>query len=194
MLSGPLVALLATAAPEVKMPTLEQLEQLGSFEVTFEGEAMESFLSGRRCVFIDWLYGERSGSEWVSSTSGFTSDRPLSAVTPKGKIELRPNRLRLFLAPSFSKSFAAQEASSAPGPVREALAEGNSPLTVEEYCLEPSKRYHARVQFESYQLPPRPGSKSPEQRKNAVLAVSDQPFKDGKPQRPLIPGQRGITY
>ena len=191
----------ATAAatspePAVEKPlaTLESLDGAGPFEVKLEGEKLETVLSKKSCVYFEWTYGVRAGDQWQTRWTGFHSDSPVVVQTPKGRLELRTNQLRPYLAPSFEKTWTQKDPKGAPQVVKEKLAEEKA-IAAAEYCLAAGRTYYARVHIDSYRKPPRPGEGKPSEGKNPVLWISDQPFgEDGKPKAQLTPAYQGWSY
>jgi len=177
----------------VNMPTLSSLRKLGSFTVTLKGATIESFPSGAPCIYFEWVYGEKKDDEWVMFSKGWQSGDGVTVISGEGEIELGVNQLRLYLAPAYSRVYAPQQINDAPEIVREMIASENKPITVEEYRLVENQTYFARVDSESYWLPPE-DDKPPSRRMNHVLAISDLPFGEGERQRMLTPAYRGWSY
>lgn len=176
------------------MPTLSSLRKLGSFTVTLKGATVESFPSGASCIYFEWVYGEKRGDEWVMFSKGYQSGDGVTVITSEGEIELGLNQLRLYLAPAYSRVYAPLQKDDAPEIVREMIASENKPIIVEEYRLDSNTTYYARVDSESYWLPPEGDDKPPSRHANHVLAISDLPFEDNVPQRPLTPAYQGWSY
>ena len=174
--------------------TLEALADLPPFEVTVEGEPHPGFPDGQPCLYHEWTYGEKAGDGFSISWRGDRSEAPFVVVTPHGRLELSPNKLRPHLAASYTRRYEPGDREEAPPYVREALAEQEAPITVEAYCLAPGRPYWARVDAEHYHLPPTGPGAAPRRRTNLVLLVADAPFLDGEPTRPRTPGMRGWTY
>jgi len=176
------------------MPTLSSLRKLGSFTVTLKGTTMESFPSGASCIYFEWVHGEKKDEEWVMFSKGWQSGDGITVKTGEGEIELGVNQLRLYLAPAYSHIYTPQQMDDAPEVVREMIESENKPITVEEYRLDSYATYYARVDSESYWLPPEDDDKPPSRHLNYVLAISDLPFVDNEPQRPLTPAYQGWSY
>ena len=174
--------------------TLETLQAKGSFEVKLEGENLESFLAQKHCVYFEWGFGVLEKSHFTTRFSSYQSDSPVKIVSDGGSLELRPSQLRPHLSPSLEKTYTKRRAARAPEVIREKLGEYGS-LTAREYCLEPGRTYHARVQSETYLLPPESGSHNPGHGSNRVLMISDLPFsEDGKAPHPVTPAFENWRY
>ncbi|MHC9544877.1 MAG: hypothetical protein AB9903_35630 [Vulcanimicrobiota bacterium] len=172
---------------------VNELETLGIFTVTLQGETLESYPSKKKVFYFEWHYGEKGEMGWVSFSTGYRSEKDLTIVTPKGTFELPVRLLRPYLSPVYLKTYTGKTIKDAPSAARELYSENGKPVTLEEYCLEPGKTYHAKVSEESYFLPPGEDG-NPIERHNKVLILSDSPFKDGMPQKEITPGYRGWTY
>lgn len=173
---------------------LDELEKLGVFEVKLEGDCEQSYLTRKSVLYFEWLYGEKDEKGWVSYSTAYHSEKPFNVITPAGTLELQTNRLRPYLAPSFEKAYSGDSIKDAPPAVKAYYEEKRTTVSVEEYCLEPGRIYYAKVETETYYLPPMPDEEKPVRRHNKVLALSDLPFQDGKPRRQLTPLYRGWTY
>ena len=145
--------------------TIGSLESLPPFEVTIVGTPLISPLSGRPAFYYESWFGERRGDEWISRQSGGRSQQDLRISTPRGPLDVRLANIRTYLA---------------------AASVSNGAMDGEEYRLEPNRTYYARVASETYLLPPRGGA-PPESRERLVLQITDAPFVNLRPQRPLTP-------
>lgn len=183
----------AESRQEPTILNLESLKPLGEFAVTLSGQSIPSFPSEQPCLYGEWAVGTKRGDEWVERFATQHSGTPLRVVTPQGPIELRHGHVRLYVAPSAARQYNKANATTAPEIVRELLAE-HAALTLEEVVLTGGTTYYARVDAESYLLPPTGPDEPPVRRQNLVLSISDRPFKNGKPQRPLAPSFIGIVY
>jgi hypothetical protein len=182
--------------PPVDQPeaSLDTLDANGSFEVKLQGEKLDTFLSKKKCVYFEWSYGVREGTQWQTRWTGYHSEAPVVVLTPKGKLTLRMNQLRTYLGPSFEKTWTQKDSSGAPEVVKEKLAEEKA-ITAAEYCLEEGRTYYARLHVDTYRKPPLPGGKKPSEGRNTVLWLSDEPFaEDGKPKALLTPTYQGWSY
>lgn len=173
--------------------TVQSLKDLGAFTVTIDGPALESFPSKRPCRYFEWAVGEKQADTWAVRFAASHSGTPVTIVTPRGRIGVRYSSMRLYLPASASHRYTRADAAAAPEIVRAHLSESEA-ITLEEFVLEAGRRYYARVDVETYFLPPEPGAGQPARRQHFVLAISDLPFKNGKPQRPLTPAFQDITY
>ncbi len=170
------------------------LSECGSFQVSFEGEILEAYLTRKPAVYYEWTYGIKDPGGWSMAWQGFRSHTPVTVATPYGKLTLRIYQLRLYIAPVYSRVFSAKDAEKAPEPVKKKILQENRPLTVEEYRIDPRKNYYACVEMDQYTLPPLPGENPPATTRNAILAVSDLPFIENRPQRPMTPSCLNLTY
>ncbi|GEM_PF-1157039 len=180
------------SAKEVKV-MMNEIETLGVFTVTLQGETQDAFLSKRKVLYFEWHYGEKGDKGWISYLTGFHSEQGLLAITPKGTLEIPLRSLRPCLSPVFSRTYTGKTIKEAPAVAQELFSETSKPVTVEEYCLESGKTYYAKVSTESYFLPPGEDG-NPSEHHNTVLLISDSPFKDGMPAKEITPGYRGWTY
>ena len=74
-----------------------------------------------------------------------------------------------------TRQYTRRDITSAPELIREHLKRDGRPIHVEEILLEEGRTYYAMVDAES------------------KLALSDMPFQDGRPQRPVTPAYRTRT-
>lgn len=174
------------------MPSLSSLRDLGEFPVTLSGQSFESFPSKRLCLYGEWTLGTKVGETWSERQATRSSDQLLHVTTPKGAIDLRHGQVRLYVAGGGVRTYKREDA-TAPEFVREFL-DTHPVLMLEEVVLTAGTKYYARVNAESYWLPPTSPGGEPHRQQNLVLSISDLPFKDGKPQRPLAPSFLDIVY
>lgn len=161
------------------------------FIVTVDGPVLTSFPSGRPCVYWEWAAGELRDGAWAVRIAGAHSGSTLLIKTPQGTVQLSHGSVRLYVGPAAAHRYSQSRTAPVPEPLRELLREMD-PLTVEEYVLEPGRAYFARVEIETSMLPPR-GDEPPKRRRTLVLGISDLPFVNGKPQRPLAPSFAGLA-
>jgi hypothetical protein len=177
---------------------LYDLRDLGELPVRFDGPAQISGVTKRPCLWFEWDQGEPAapgaGGDLFASSRGHMSEAELVVHTPKGDIELSHRSLRPRLTPSFDQTWSPGRAAGAPAPVRQELRAKRHPVRVVEYCLEAGRSYFARVEVETYMLPPGPDSDGPTEGHNAVLVVSDTTFVEGGPRAPLTPMFRQWSY
>lgn len=171
----------------VKEHTLEDLAVAGDISITLSGETLDTYLSRQPCLYVEWHYGVKNGDDWEWRSTGYAHETELKVITAKGSLAVSHRKCRLFLSPSWKKTYLASQAAEAPDVVRDSLQTQTQPVTVEEFVLLPGRTYYARTASETYHLPPRPPSFKPIERTNTVLWISDQPFQDGKPQVPITP-------
>jgi hypothetical protein len=151
------------------LDSVESLRSLGQFTVTARGETLESFPSKRKCLYFEWAAGYKLDGDWAERLLTGHSDKSLTMVTPRGLLEARFASLRLYLPVVAAHRYTRQDAANAPGLLREHLKRDGRTIDLEEILLEEGRIYYAMVDVDS------------------KLAISDLPFKDGKPQRTVTP-------
>ena len=149
--------------------SVESLRSLGQFTVTARGETLETFPSKRRCLYFEWTAGYKVDGDWAERLLTGHSDKSLTIVTPRGLLEGRFDSLRLYLPVAAAHRYTRQDAANAPDLLLAHLNRDGRTIDLEEILLEEGRTYYAMVDV---------GSK---------LAISDLPFKDGKPQRQVTP-------
>lgn len=174
--------------------SLKDLPFEKSFEVSTRGDGKPAFLSQKKCVYFEWAYGIKNGAEWQMFSLGGHTQEDVLIETPHGDFLLRHGEMRLHLKPSYTKTYSLAQIAEAPEMVRDMIESEKKSIVVEEYCLEPFKTYHAQIEKESYYLPPPSPGAAPTRHVNTVLAISDEPFVDGKTQAPLTPSYEGRVY
>ncbi|MGE5224062.1 MAG: hypothetical protein ACM3PY_16605 [Omnitrophica WOR_2 bacterium] len=170
------------------------LPEYGCFQVSLEGETQEAFFTHKPAVYQEWIYGVKEPGGWIMTWQGFRSRNPVMVTTPLGKLTLRAYQIRLYTAPVYSRVFSVMDAGKAPEPVKRKILQENRPLTVEEYRLDPGKIYYACAEIGQYSLPPWPAESPRAASRNIILAISDLPFIDNRPQRPVTPSCLNLTY
>ncbi len=158
---------------------LSELLKRGDFEVVLGGEEHTAPFSGRKCVWYDWIYIIGKGDSW---DDGFTTmEAKDGSVVVQGdfpSLEIPVQWLNPYLEPSFEGPALVEEAD----------------VVVREYCLEPARSYHARVERFTFRLPPyRLFPFIARRRTTFLLALSEEPFLDKGPVCPLVPTFRGRT-
>ncbi len=171
---------------------LASLEPGESVEVKVLGPSQPSFLKQASCGYFEWSYGQREGEQLVSYSVAYASTAKVVLAAGGARVELEPRRLRLYLQPSFQRSYTRHDA-KVPEVVAQYLTEHPS-AWAGEYCLEVGKSYFAAAHDDTYKLPPEGPGQPPRKGTRRVLRVSDAPFKGGEPQGELTPGFRGWTY
>ena len=157
------------SSPQMAVDSVESLRSLGQFTVTARGETLESFPSKRKCLYFEWTAGYKQGGDWAERILTSHSRESLTLVTPRGLIEAPFASLRLYLPVAAAHRYTRQDEANAPDLIREQLKRDGRTIDLEEILLEEGRTYYAMVDIGS------------------TLAVSDLPFKDGKPQRALTP-------
>lgn len=185
--------LLATKPLPPTEPTLEMLADKGVMEVKLEGTPQTDHPMEKPCVYFDWGWAEKQGKSVGSRWRGGQSEAPLTVITPHGRLRVAVHSIRTFLAPSFSRTFTPSDAATAPAILRTQLEEGLT-VILEDYCLLSGRTYWAAVRMDTVNLPPLERGEQPVPRRNAVLLISDKPFKGTEPRQPLTPGFQGWTY
>lgn len=183
----------AVPVQEPTISALQTLKELGEFTVTLSGQTFPSYPSQQPCLYGEWTVGKKSGDDWAERVATRHAGDSLHITTPKGAIDLRHGQVRLYVGGSNLRTYTRAAAATAPEFVRDLLAD-HAELTLEEVVLKAGTTYHARVSSESYWLPPSSSNGEPRRQQNLVLSISDLPFKDGKPQRPLAPSFLDIVY
>lgn len=136
-------------------PTLDDLRGHGVFAVASAGAPPQDVPCALRAL-RDGV-GQKGFERWVLIGSGFASSEPLTVATPTGRLELRPNRPRLHLAPAWPR--VVQKADrDLPPMLAQQLADSDGPLTIETDRLVAGRPSHARVDVETALRPPRPGA------------------------------------
>ncbi|MEB3196469.1 MAG: hypothetical protein VKP62_04625 [Candidatus Sericytochromatia bacterium] len=154
--------------------------------------AVELRLPGLPILYAERVYGKWGTAGWESATTLQTAHRTLQVRAPQGRLTLSVDRLRLFLAPAWQKSYEQAEADQAPPPIQEALREDGAPITEHVFVLRARTPYHARVATETLSLPPDRWRELDRRPTRQVLWLSDLPFLEGRPQRPPTPRTRQI--
>lgn len=150
---------------------------------------------GPPSLLVERVQGVKGPSGWVQFTTWRSPGGVLQLSLPDTPPIAVPTRdLRLYLPAMDTRTFGPAEAGGAPAPVREALVRDGGPVTVEVYALRAATRYHVRVAIETYHLPPEGPEGRPETASHTVLWVSDRPFVQGRPTRPLTPAGLQHTY
>lgn len=184
---------LAAAAPPPR--ALGELPTGYEALVRFEGEAVEVVArGGPPALLVERGYGVKGEAGWVSFTTHRVPGRRLRVLLPEGPLAVEAGSLRLYLPPLTSRCYRLEDRAKAPPPIREVLEAERVPITEEVFALRARTPYHVRVARETYHLPPPGPEGDPEPRSNPVLWVSDLPFLEGQPQRPLTPAGQQHTY
>lgn len=160
------------SSTQMAVDSVESLRSLGQFTITARGETLESFPSKRHCLYFEWTAGYKLDGDWAERLVTGHSDKSLTMVTPRGLLEAPFASLQLYLPVTAAHHYTRQAETNAPDLLREQLKRDGRTIDLEEILLEEGRTYYAMVDV---------GSK---------LAISDLPFKDGKPQRPLTPAYR----
>jgi hypothetical protein len=157
------------SSTQMAVDSVESLRSLGQFTVTARGETLESFPSKRHCLYFEWAAGYKRNGDWAERILTSHSGKSLTMVTPRGLLEAPFASLRLYLPVSAAYRYTRQDGANAPELLREQLERDGRTIDLEEILLEEGRTYHAMVD------------------KDSKLAISDMPFKEGKPQRALTP-------
>jgi hypothetical protein len=171
--SGNPVVLQSSA--QMALDSVESLRSLGQFTVTARGETLESFPSKRTCLYFEWTAGYKVAGDWAERLLTGHSDKALTIVTPRGLLEAPSASLRLYLPVTAAHRYTLQDEANAPDLLREHLKRDGRTIDLDEILLEEGRTYYAMVDD------------------GARLAISDLPFKDGKPQRALAPASQSVT-
>jgi hypothetical protein len=150
---------------------------------------------GPPSLLVERVHGLKGPSGWVQFTSWRSPGGLLRLSLPEApSIAVHSRDLRLHLPPLDARTFGPADAAGAPASVRETLRREGGPVTLEVYALRAATRYHVRVAVETYHLPPDGPEGHPETASHTVLWVSDRPFVQGRPTRPLTPAGLQHTY
>lgn len=157
---------------------LSDLRKRGNFRVELGGEEKTAPFSGRKSVWHGWIYLE-SGRSWDECHVVGESEGDLVLVKSDSfSMEVPVDRLNPYLAPAFEGGAVVK----------------NRNVLVREYCLEPARSYHARVEQFSFRLPPTRFFPFIGKRRTLfLLALSAEPFQLGDPVHPLVPIFQGRT-
>ena len=157
------------SSTQMAVDSVESLRSLGQFTVTARGETLESFPSKRHCLYFEWAAGYKLNGDWAERILTNHSHESLTMVTPRGLLEAPFASMRLYLPVAAAHRYTRQGEANAPELLREQLERDGRTIDLEEILLEEGRTYYAMVDV---------GSR---------LAISDMPFKDGRPQRALTP-------
>ncbi|MDP2750565.1 MAG: hypothetical protein Q8O89_07065 [Nanoarchaeota archaeon] len=148
-------------------------------KLTFDGKETTSIFSKDKYVYYECTayFPDDSYTHVL-----FTQDE-LIADNKGKKISIGINRIRLKVNPAHeiksdeikknakNNSQAAQAAEA----VKSLLTgQKEKKLTLKEYGLKKNKKYYAMLDFETYHLPPKDEKSEPEEKRNAVLIISDE--------------------
>lgn len=162
---------------------------------SFEGDPVEAVArGGPPALLVERVQGVKGPQGWELFTSYRSPSPRIRLVLPDGPIEVPAGSLRLHLPPLQARLYQVKDRAKAPAPIRDLLDEERRPITAEMFALRARTSYHVRVSRETYHLPPAGPDGNPERRSNPVIWVSDLPFVEGRPQRPLTPAGRQHTY
>jgi hypothetical protein len=168
----------------------------GAFTVTAAGAAGPSPLAGVDAAYWDWGFARYGDDGTLQSfVSGASRAGAIALLVDQRPIDVRRNKLRLYLAPSFRHTLAATDP---PPPVvarwldRHGLRDQES-YVVEEFLLACGREYHGEIRLDRYHLPPRWGGR-PRAASNPILHLSDRPFDNLPADAEPIPSFRGFVY
>ena len=164
-----------------KKNTIDLLElgKTSSFPVRLEGMIHTAPYSKKSCIWFEWIYSTGSLKE-----SGYTlghgtgQDTPVTVKGTLGDLTVYPKRIMLYIAPSFEGR---------------ALVDKKE-YNIREFCLAPDCTYYVFSEKFEYHLPPfRFFPFIPRRKSLWLLALSDKPLENNRPQQPLIPTRQGMT-
>jgi len=158
---------------------LSKLKKLGAFPVRLEGEIHTAPFSKRSCYWFEWIKcNEPPYDKGYSFGYGSDHENPITTRSKNGDLTVYPDRIMLYLAPSFEGK---------------AVVDGEE-QHITEFCLDPDHTYYGFSEKLVCHLPPfRFFPFFPRRKTIWLLALSDEPFKNGRPLQPLIPTRQGMT-
>ena len=145
-----------------------------------EGELYTAPFSQKSCLWFEWIHSTNRlpHDDGYTLGHGISHESSIIAKGTFGYLTVHPNRLMLYLAPSFDDK---------------AIVNGKEQY-IKEFCLESKKSYYAFVEKFKYHLPSFHFFPFiPRQRTTWLLALSDKPIEKDCPVNPLIPTRRGMT-
>lgn len=141
-----------------------------------EGDRFVAPFSRDPCVWFAWIHDIDGMPLESGHKVGADGEGAITLATSAGSITVFPNRVLLYLAPSFAGR---------------AVVEGKE-RQVREYCLRPDRTYHLFFEKRVIHLPPfRFFPFLPRSKSCWIPALCDAPLERGRPVQPLIPTRRG---
>jgi hypothetical protein len=167
------------------------------FEVTFAAEEKKSAV-GEACLWWEMDVGDRGpvtpeSNGWRTWSHIWTEGGPFVLSTPRGELAMDDQKLRFHIAPALEETWR-RDTKRIPEEAKDHYFGDREVLSAVEYRLVAGQTYYARVDVETYHLPPHGPGEKPREGRNTVLMVSDKPFVDGKPQVPLTLHASARTY
>lgn len=143
-----LTPLLLTSCAGEKVRPLLSLEQMAKYSwlpVTIEGDTITSYLSDDTCHYAEWAQGPWNPDATGEFEAAYQTNDSILIVTPHGVLRVDIFSIRLFLRPTFSRTFSPENSSIAPLPVQKFVESRGGVTAVREYALRPRQTYFARV-------------------------------------------------
>ena len=185
---------------------ISDIEKWGEFVLVFTGEPIETYWGKQSCVWFSANYGsyrekpsdyasEEEHQRWLEDGGWaevvllYNTEKDVQVVVDHNgetqQMLVSWRRLRPHISPSFLREYEGVPESL---PFLEAwFSRHSEPVTMAEFCLHPDRRYHARVETETYHLPPSGPDAEPEVGVNHVLVISDEPFLGSSLSKAAIP-------
>ena len=158
-------------------------------------------LSGQTCAWHCVVVGLRSeDGSWSTRNETIYTKSKVLFETPLGRMVLRTSDLRLHLEPSWDRRVRGAadvkdvDSADVQGWVLHLIEGTEQGLDVVEYCLKSDETIAARVQTETFMLPPSGPEQAPQQGSNTVLQLWSGELRDGDPARALTPPYDDWTY
>jgi hypothetical protein len=182
------MAILFFIAPGGKMKEIsfnefmDQLvkEGIDEFEVTLDGQEIESPVTGNKYVFNQIITYCGEDGDLLSSHRTWNSEEDFILVYKELRITLNRSKVRTFIEET--------------GTFEHKDEDDGRILPSVEYGLVKNKKYYAKFSAEEYHLPPDRESGKPQKRINHVIWISSRPYRNGKPRVELTPLYKGWSY
>ena len=175
-----LLPLLLIACAGEKGRPLLSVEQLASYSwlpATIEGDTLVSYMTDDTCHYSEWAQGPFSPDGNGTFEAAHQTTDSILIVTPHGVLPIDVFSIRLYLRPTFSRTFSPENSSIAPLPVQKYIDARGDITAVREYVLRPHQTYYARVSRDSMSTR---GADSDAGEQvvltRAVVEISDRPF------------------
>ena len=163
---------------QYKNVDLSQIAKNRELPATPEGDLFMAPFSREPCVWFEWIHDIDGLSLEHGYTVGAETDEDgvITLATSEGAITVYPDRVMLYLAPSFDGR---------------AVVDGKK-RHVQEYCLRPDRTYYLFSEKRVSRLPPfRFFPFIARSKSSWIPALCDAPLEGGRPVQPLIPTRRG---
>ncbi len=171
--------LLTSCAGEKGRPllTIEQMASYAWLPVTIEGDTITSYMTNDTCHYAEWAQGPWNPDATGQFEAAYQTNDSIVIVTPHGLLPIDIFSIRLYLRPTFSRTFSPENSSIAPLPVQKFVEARGGITAVREYALRPEQTYYARVVRDSLSTT---GSTSAAGETvvltRPIVEISDRPF------------------